>query len=98
MAHEQSYLGQPEDDIVAHFNIWRDTRLGAEELPERWNARLFLANHEQSDFLRTADAPIVGVGKLVELMSVVSLLRSADSMRSQNIYHLWDGASYHQSA
>jgi hypothetical protein len=57
-------------------------------LLERWNVRLYLACDEQSDFLRTANTPIVGAGKLVELLSVVSLLCSADSMQSQKIYNL----------
>ena len=78
----------PDDDTDPQAKIWRDTQLGAKGLFERWNVRLYLACDEQSDLLRTANTPIVGAGKLVELLSVVSLLRSADSMQSQKIYNL----------
>jgi hypothetical protein len=78
----------PEEDTDAQDKIGADTVRGAKELIERWDVRLYLALDEASNLLRLDKMPFFGAGKLVELLSVVSYLRSADFVPPQRIYNL----------
>jgi len=78
----------PEEDTDAHDKIWDDMRLGAKELHRRWNVRLFLGLDKESDLLSSERTPFFGVGKPMELLSVVSFLRPADFIPPQKVFNL----------
>lgn len=84
----QLALANPDEDFDAQAAIWRDTKLGASILLKRWNVRLFLANDEASNVLLQDRTPVVGAGKLVEMLSVVALLQSAESIPPQDVFNL----------
>ena len=76
----------PEEDTDAQDKIWADTVRGVKELIERWDVRVFLALDEESNLFRQDKMPFLGAGKLVELLSVVSSLRSGEFMPAQRDY------------
>lgn len=84
----QLALSNPEEDFDAQAAIWRDTRLGASILLKRWNVRFFLADDDASNVLLQEQTPVVGAGKLVEMLSVVALLQSAESVPAQDVRNL----------
>jgi hypothetical protein len=71
---------------IVPVKIWADTLRGAKELIERRDVRVFLGLDDESNLFRQEKMSFLGTGNLVEILSVVSYLRTGEFMPPQRIY------------
>lgn len=88
MEIESTKYGNPDQDQEVKRALWQAICRLADQFRSQWGMAAYLSNDHSEPVSSTATTPNCSVWKLVEILSVFTVLRDADIVRTAEVFNL----------